>query len=239
MTTAPTDSSHDRPPIRVVLAEDAYLLREAVKRLLADDPDIAVVAECDNGAEVPGLVDSARADVLITDIRMPPSGPDEGIRLAVMLRRTRPALGVIVLSAYAEVAYALKLLDDGSDGRGYLLKDKIRNGAQMADAVKTVAEGGFVIDPKLAHDLVDSHYQRAGSPLRALTSRELQTLALVAEGKSNAAIAEELVLTKHAVEKHVNSIFAKLELGDPQQVSRRVMAALLYLHDRPGTRSSF
>lgn len=213
----------DRPPIRVVLAEHDYLVREAIKPLLAADAGIAVVAECDDGQLVPELIDTTRADVLITDIR-----------LAVNLRRTRPALGVIVLSADPDVAHVVKLLEDGSDGRGYLLKDKIRDGTQMVEAVKTVADGGFVIDAQLAQDLVDGHHQRADSPLLALTSRELQILALVAEGKNNAAIAEELVLTKHAVEKHVNSIYTKLELGDPEHVSRRVMAALLYLRERPG-----
>jgi DNA-binding NarL/FixJ family response regulator len=223
----------ERPPIRVVLADDAYLLREALKRLLGNEPAITVVGECDDGRAVLELVDRERADLLITDIRMPPSGDDEGIRLAVNLRRIRPALGVIVLSTYAEVTYALKLFDEGADSRGYLLKDRIRDRAQVVDAVKTVAEGGFVIDPTIVEDLVHCHYEGTGSRLRDLTPRELQTLALVAEGKSNAAIAEALVLTKRAVEKHVNSIFAKLDLGDPDHVSRRVSAALLYLHDRP------
>ncbi|HEY7619969.1 MAG TPA: response regulator transcription factor [Solirubrobacteraceae bacterium] len=223
----------ERPPIRVVLADDAYLLREALKHLLAGAPAILVVGECEDASGVAELVDRERADLLISDIRMPPAGEDQGIRLALDLRRSHPALGVIVLSTYAEVTYALKLFEDGADGRGYLLKDRIRDRAQLLQAVMTVADGGFVIDPTIVQDLVHSHHAAGGSPLQDLTPRERETLALVAEGKSNAAIAEALALTKRAVEKHVNAIFAKLDLGDPEHVSRRVMAALLYLHERP------
>jgi DNA-binding NarL/FixJ family response regulator len=222
-----------RPPIRVVLADDAYLVREAIKHLLQGVPSIAVVGECGDAGSVVGVIDAQRADLLVTDIRMPPSGADDGIRLAASLRRTHPALGVIVLSTYAEAAYALKLFEDGSDSRGYLLKDRIRDRRQVLEAIRTVADGGFVIDPKIVEDLVVAHRGETASRLNELTPRELETLALVAEGKSNAAIADELVLTKRAVEKHVNAMFAKLELGDPEHVSRRVTAALVYLHDRP------
>jgi DNA-binding NarL/FixJ family response regulator len=220
-----------RPPIRVVLVDDAYLLREALKHLLDGDQEIVVVGEGEDARGVPELIDKQRADVLITDIRMPPSGEDEGIRLATALRRTHPALGVIVLSTYTEVAYALRLFEDGADSRAYLLKDRIRDRAQLLHAVKTVADGGFVIDPTIVEDLMTVHRRAGGSALNELTPRELETLSLVAEGQSNAAIAESLTLTKRAVEKHVNAIFAKLDLGDPEHVSRRVMAALLYLRD--------
>jgi DNA-binding NarL/FixJ family response regulator len=223
-----------RPPIRVVLADDAYLVREALKHLFDGVPSIAVVGECEDARSVVDVVDEQRADLLVTDIRMPPSGEDEGIRLATTLRRTHPALGVIVLSTYAEVTYALKLFEDGSDSRGYLLKDRIRDRRQVLEAVMTVADGGSVIDPKIVEELVDSHYETGTSRLRELTPRELETLSLVAEGRSNAAIAEALVLTKRAVEKHVNSIFAKLDLGDPEHVSRRVTATLVYLDSRAG-----
>jgi DNA-binding NarL/FixJ family response regulator len=226
-----TDRDQPRPPIRVVLADDVYLLREALKHLL-DTPAIRVVGECDDARAVPELVDTQRADLLISDIRMPPTGEDEGIRLAVALRRSHPALGVIVLSTYAEVTYALKLFEDGADGRGYLLKDRIRHRTQLLQAVTTVADGGFTIDPAIVEELMDVHRRSAGSALHDLTPRELETLSLVAEGQSNAAIAASLVLSKRAVEKHVNAIFAKLELGDPEQVSRRVMAALLFLRAR-------
>jgi DNA-binding NarL/FixJ family response regulator len=221
-----------RPPIRVVLADDAYLMREAVKHLLRDEPAIVVVGECEDARAVPELIDKQRADVLITDIRMPPSEEDEGIRLAMALRRSHPALGVIVLSTYAEVTYALKLFEDGADSRAYLLKDRIRDRAQLLHAVKTIADGGFVIDPTLVENLINVHRRAGGSALNDLTPRELETLSLVAEGQSNTAIAESLTLTKRAVEKHVNAIFAKLDLGDPEHVSRRVMAALMYLRDR-------
>lgn len=220
----------NRPPIRVVLADDAYLMREALRHLLDDDPQVVVVGTSEDGRAVPELLDRERADVLVTDIRMPPSGEDEGIRLATALRRSHPALGVVVLSTYAEVAYALRLFEDGADGRAYLLKDHIRDRAQLLHAVKTVASGGSAIDPTIVQDLVSAH-RAEPSALDELTPRELETLSLVAEGRSNAAIAESLTLTKRAVEKHVNAIFAKLALGDPEHVSRRVKAALLYLRD--------
>lgn len=193
-----------------------------------------VVGECEDTGGVAAMVDEQRADLLITDIRMPPSNQDEGIRLAARLRETHPALAVIVLSTYAEVAYALKLFESGCDSRGYLLKDRIRSRQQVLDAVVTVANGGSVTDPTVVEELVKARMGRARSHLEDLTARELETLALVAEGRSNADIAEALVLSKRAVEKHVNAIFAKLELGDPEHVSRRVKAALLYLADRGG-----
>ncbi len=216
----------------MVLADDAFLARAAVRHLLHGVPAIEVVAECDDATEVPSICDRQRADLLITDIRMPPSGEDEGIRLAARLRDTHPALGVIVLSTYADVTYALKLFESGSDGRAYLLKDRIRDRAQLIDAVEAVADGRSVIDPQIVEDLIRASKRMASSRIDQLTPRELETLALVAEGHSNAVIAERLVLTKRAVEKHVNAIFAKLELGDPNHVSRRVRAALIYLADR-------
>jgi DNA-binding NarL/FixJ family response regulator len=230
--STPDGRPRDRPPIRIVLADDAYLARVALKHLLEGSETLTIVGECDDARAVPDLLDEQRADVLITDIRMPPSGQDDGIRLASSLRRSHPALGVLVLSAYADVSYALKLFEGGSDGRGYLLKGRIRDRAQVLEAVQTVADGGSVTDPQIVEDLVSASIRRRRSNLEDLTPRELETLALVAEGRSNAAIAESLVLTKRAVEKHVNAIFAKLELGDPDQVSRRVKAVLLYLSDR-------
>jgi DNA-binding NarL/FixJ family response regulator len=237
MTTAqlPDRRSSERPPIRIVVADDAYLVRLALGHLFQGSDAITVVGECEDGRAVPPILDQQRADVLITDIRMPPSGDDEGIRLASRLRQSHPTLGVIVLSTYADVDYALKLFEDGCDGRGYLLKDRIRDRTQVIDAVRAVAEGGSVIDPKIVEDLVRTRTAKGRSRLNELTPRELETLALVAEGQSNAAIADSLVLTKRAVEKHVNAIFAKLELGDPDHVSRRVKAALLYLADRPSS----
>jgi len=214
------------------------MAREAVKHLLEGTSSIAVVGECEEARAVPNVLDEQRADVLITDIRMPPLGLDQGIRLAARLRETHPALGVIVLSTYADVTYALKLFEHGSDGRAYLLKDRIRDSQQLVDAIRAVADGGSVIDPTIVDDLVRAHMNKRSSRLEELTPRELETLSLVAEGHSNAAIAERLVLTKRAVEKHVNAIFAKLELGDAEHVSRRGKAALLYLAAHEGVISS-
>jgi DNA-binding NarL/FixJ family response regulator len=222
-----------RPPIRVVLADDAFIAREALKHLLEGVPTMHIVGECDEAGSVPDVVDEQRADVLITDIRMPPVGRDQGIRLAARLRETHPALGVVVLSTYADVIYALKLFESGCDGRAYLLKDRLKDRIQLIAAIKAVANGGSVIDPTIVETLMRSRLARTTSSVEELTARELETLALVAEGYSNAMIAEKLVLTKRAVEKHVNAIFAKLDLGDPAHFSRRVKAALLYLavHD--------
>src|SRR5690349_13799558 len=225
---SPSSSSRyparDRPPIRVVLADDAYLARVALRHLFEGVGSIVVVGECDDALSVVPVIDKERADLLITDIRMPPSGDDEGIRLAARLRETHPALGVIVLSTYADVTYALRLFENGSDSRAYLLKDRIRDRAQLVDAVEAVADGHSVIDPKIVEDLIRARETRTTSRIDQLTPRELETLALVAEGHSNAVIAERLVLTKRAVEKHVNAIFAKLDLSDPDHVSRRVRA---------------
>jgi DNA-binding NarL/FixJ family response regulator len=230
--SSPRYPLRDRPPIRIVLADDSYLARVALRHLFEGVPSVLVVGECEDGKSVVPVIDKQRADLLVTDIRMPPSGQDEGIRLAASLRKTHPALGVIVLSTYADVAYALKLFESGCDSRGYLLKDRIRDRQQVLDAAMTVAGGGSVIDPTIIEELVSSRIEMRRSPLELLTPRELETLALVAEGRSNADIADALVLTKRAVEKHVNAIFAKLELGDPSHVSPRVKAALLYLADR-------
>ena len=231
MTDAPAS---ERPPIRVVIADDSYLIRLALIQLLEGADSVVVVGESPDADAVPELLDQVHADVLITDIRMPPSGEDEGIRLATRLRETHPAVGVLVISAYADVTYALKLFEHGCDSRGYLLKDRIGNRRQLVDAVVAVANSGSVTDSAVIETLVHARTQRS-SRLGELTPRELETLALVAEGRSNADIAEALVLSKRAVEKHVNAIFAKLALGDPDHVSRRVKAALLYLSDRdPG-----
>jgi DNA-binding NarL/FixJ family response regulator len=219
----------ERPPIRIVLADDAYLVREALKQFFDGNEAMVVVGECDNADAVVELVDRERADVLITDIRMPPADQDAGIHLAARLRKTHASLGVILLSTYADVTYALKLFESGCDSRGYLLKDRIRDRAQVTAAVRAVADGGCVIDPTIIDDLVRARHHGGASRLAELTPRELETLALVAQGHSNAVIAESLVLTKRAVEKHINAIFSKLGLTDSDHVSRRVKAALMYL----------
>jgi DNA-binding NarL/FixJ family response regulator len=221
-------SAPSRPvAVRTVLADDAYLVREALKHLLEGTVSV-VVGECGDAREVIRTIDEQRADLLITDIRMPPSGDDEGILLAAELRRSHPAVCVIVLSTYAEVAYALKLFEHGSDGRAYLLKDRIRDRRHLLAAIHAVLSGGSMTDPQIVEDLIRVRTGQA-SLLDGLTSRELDTLQLVAQGRSNASIAEALTLTKRAVEKHINSIFAKLHIDGPQQVSQRVTATLLYL----------
>ena len=170
---------------------------------------------------------------MLTDIRMPPTNSDEGIRLANTLRLTDPDIGVVVLSQHAEPAYATALLEGGSERRAYLLKERVKNAGELARALREVAEGGSMIDPTVVDSLLTSRRQREGSQLNVLTPRELEILGLIAEGRSNAAIAETLVLTKRAVERHINGIFMKLDLGDAEDVSRRVRAALLFLAEQP------
>jgi DNA-binding NarL/FixJ family response regulator len=224
-------------PIRVALADDSLLVLEGLQQILASEPEIEVVASCDDLPSLLEAIETAGPDVVLTDIRMPPSETDEGIRVAVELRRSHPGVGVVVLSQYAEPRYALALLEAGSDRRGYLLKERVHDRTQLVSAIESVADGGSVIDPKIVEVLVSASARREQSPLAWLTEREQEVLAEIAQGKSNAAIAESLVLTKRAVEKHINSIFLKLGLSEAEDVSKRVMAALLFLADEPpGTR---
>jgi DNA-binding NarL/FixJ family response regulator len=215
--------------IRVVVAEDSLIVREGVRQLLAASPTLDVVAAYGDVESVLDGVERDRADVILTDIRMPPSNTDEGIRLADHLRERRPSTGVVVLSQYAEPPYVLALLEHGSDRRGYLLKERIHDRGQLVSAIDTVAHGGSVIDPKIVEVLVEAKARADHSPLAQLTPREREVLAEMAEGKSNAAIAESLVLSKRAVEKHINSIFTKLGLAGSEDVSKRVKATLLFL----------
>jgi DNA-binding NarL/FixJ family response regulator len=217
--------------IRVVVAEDSLIVREGLRELLSRSPSLEVVgAYGDLDAVVEG-VERDRPDVVLTDIRMPPTHTDEGIRLAERLREDHPSTGVVVLSQYAQPPYVLALLEHGSDRRGYLLKERIHERGQLVSAIDTVAAGGSVIDPKIVEVLVEEKARAERSPLAALTPREREVLGEMAEGKSNAVIAESLVLTKRAVEKHVNSIFMKLGLGESEDVSRRVKATLMFLAD--------
>jgi DNA-binding NarL/FixJ family response regulator len=216
-------------PIRVVLAEDAYVIREYLTTTLTSAPEVELMAVCTNANELQAAIDDCRPDVVLTDIRMPPSGAEEGIRVAARLRDTNPELGVVVLSQYAEPAYALALLDRGTGRRAYLLKERIRNRQELITAIETVARGGSVIDPLIVDVLIQARARVAQSRLAQLTPRERELLAEIAVGKSNGAIAESLFLTKRAVEKHVNSIFAKLDLPETQDVSRRVKATLIFL----------
>ena len=204
-------------------------MREGVEQLLAGSPTVEVVAACDDLDSLLAAVDEHRPDVVITDIRMPPSKTDEGIKVAAQLRDSHPEMAVIVLSQYSEPAYVLELLESGSDRRGYLLKERVHDRGQLVSAIDTVATGGAVIDPKIVEILVAARARAEHSPLSELTPREHEVLAEIAEGKSNNAIAESLVLTKRAVEKHINSIFMKLDLATADDVSKRVKATLLFL----------
>jgi DNA-binding NarL/FixJ family response regulator len=216
-------------PTRVVVAEDDLLVREGLEQLLEASPNVDVVAFCADVGSLLEAIERERPDVVITDIRMPPSKTDEGIRVAVGLRDTHPDVGVLVLSQYSEPAYVLRLFDLGADGRGYLLKERVRNRGQLVAAIDAVARGSSVVDPKVVEVLVHAQARKERSSLSQLTPREGEVLAELAQGKSNAAIAESLVLTKRAVEGHINSIFLKLRLGSTDEVSKRVKATLIFL----------
>jgi DNA-binding NarL/FixJ family response regulator len=217
--------------LTLVLAEDDLLVREGLQKVLAGASDLEVVGACKDVDELVETISRKQPDVVLTDIRMPPSKTDEGIQVAARLRETHPQVGVLVLSQYSDPQYVLKLLETGSDRRGYLLKERIHNRAQLSSAIRTVSEGGSVIDPKIVEVLVNARARDDRSPLRELTPREREVLGEIAEGKSNAAIAASLVLTKRAVEKHIHSIFMKLGLADADDVSKRVKATLLFLSD--------
>jgi DNA-binding NarL/FixJ family response regulator len=219
-------------PIKVVLAEDSYLVREGVRRLLESEPDIDLVGVCEDYDSLLEAIAGAEPDVLLTDIRMPPTGTDEGVRAAEQLRRLRPEAGVVLLSQYADPAYALAFLEGGTEGRAYLLKERVADLDQLLAAIREVARGGSVIDPKVVEALVAARSRNAQSPLARLTPREREVLALLAEGRSNAAVADGLVLSERAVEKHINSIFAKLGLPEARDAHRRVKAVLLFLADQ-------
>ena len=218
--------------VRVALADDSLLIREGIGQLLASEPDIELVASCANVDELYDAVDGTAVDVVLTDIRMPPTLSDEGIQLASRLRESAPEVGVLVLSQYADPSLALELLESGSGRRGYLLKQRVRDRAQLRTAIHTIAAGGSAMDPKIVDGLLDARMRREASPLTSLTPRERDVLAEIAQGKSNTAIAASLVLTRRAVEKHINSIFLKLGLAFADDVSKRVKAALLFLADR-------
>jgi DNA-binding NarL/FixJ family response regulator len=220
--------------VRVVVAEDSLLVREGIAKLLDAQDEIEVVALCEDLPTLLAAVDSSKPDAVLTDIRMPPTGTDEGIRAAATLRDTHPDVGVVVLSQFAEPAYALELLDAGSAGRAYLLKERLSDGSQLVAALVEVAKGGSVVDPKVVEVLVAARTRAAESPLDRLTPRETEVLAEIAQGKNNAAVAASLVLSERAVEKHINSLFSKLGLSEEPDTHRRVKAVLLYLSDDRG-----
>ena len=215
------------------MAEDNYLIREGVRELLASDPDVDVVASCGDMDSLLEAVAREKPDVVLTDIRMPPTETNEGIRASEKLRDTDPDLGVVVLSQYDEPDYALALLERGARGRGYLLKQRVSDLDQLVAALREVARGGSVIDPLIVEGLVAAR-SKAASPLDQLTAREREVLSEMAQGKNNAAIAAALTLTERAIERHINSIFSKLGLTQERDVHRRVKAVLLFLAENPG-----
>jgi DNA-binding NarL/FixJ family response regulator len=212
--------------VRVVIAEDSVLLREGVARILAD-AGFDVVGQAGNGEELMLKVRSYDPDVAIVDIRMPPTHTDEGLRAAQEIREKHPGVGVLVLSQYVEPAYAMELLAESAEGVGYLLKDRVSDVNEFADAVRRVGDGGSALDPTIVSQLVGR--RRGDDPIDQLTAREREVLGLMAEGRSNQGIAERLVVTERAVEKHVTSIFGKLRLPAAAEDHRRVLAVLAYL----------
>ena len=215
--------------IRLVLAEDHYLVREGIRRVLETQPDFEVAAVCGDLASLLAAVDAELPDVVITDVRMPPGDADEGIQAAERLRDTHPEVGVVVLSQYATPSYALALLDGGSARRAYLLKERVSDVEQLVAAIRTVADGGSVIDPKVVEVLVARDARAEDSPLNELTPREHDVLREMSAGKSNAAIGESLFLAERSVEKVIHSIFLKLGLTWEPAVHKRVKAVVLYL----------
>ncbi|MHB8533795.1 MAG: response regulator [Solirubrobacteraceae bacterium] len=216
-------------PVRVVLAEDNYLLREGLAQLLGMSDEVELVAVCGDLPQLERAVAEMEPDVVITDIRMPPTGTDEGLRAANQLRAERPSVGVVLLSQYAEPEYVLALLENGAAGRAYLLKERVSDIDQLVGAIREVARGGSVIDPRVVEVLVAARTAVKDSPLRDLTPRESEVLSQVAQGRNNAGVAAALSLTERAVEKHINAIFSKLGLTEEPDTHRRVKAALVYL----------
>jgi DNA-binding NarL/FixJ family response regulator len=216
-------------PIRLVLAEDHLIVREGVRRLLETQPDLEIAAVCDDLDSLLAAVATERPDVVITDIRMPPGNADEGIQAAERLRATDPNVGVVVLSQYANPSYALALLESGSARRAYLLKERVQEPEQLVAAIRAVAEGGSVIDPKVVESLVAENARGEESRFNQLTARERDVLREMAAGKSNAAVGESLFLAERSVEKVIHSIFLKLGLTWEADVHKRVKAVILYL----------
>jgi DNA-binding NarL/FixJ family response regulator len=216
-------------PIRLVVADDHLLVREGVRRLLETEPDLEIAAVCEDLDSLLAAVEKEHPDVVVTDIRMPPGNGDEGIQAAQRLRTTYPDVGVVVLSQYATPSYALALLEGGSAGRSYLLKERIQDPGELVSAIRAVASGGSVIDPKVVEALVAEDARGEESPIHGLTARERDVLREMAAGKSNAAIGESLFLAERSVEKVIHSIFLKLGLTWEASVNKRVMAVILYL----------
>ena len=225
-------------PLRIVIADDNYLVREGTRRLLEDSGQVTVQAAVGSAPELLDAVRRARPDAVLTDIRMPvgsaarPNEPAmEGIDAAHRIKETTPGVGVVILSQYADESYAFELFRNGTAGLAYLLKDRVGDLRQLLSALREVATGGSVIDPQVVDALVTRRVRLRESPLARLTPRELDVLREMAQGRGNAGIAQQLFLSESSVEKHVNAIFAKLDLASEQQVHRRVAAVLTFLRD--------
>jgi DNA-binding NarL/FixJ family response regulator len=212
--------------MRVAIAEDSVLLREGIARILTAE-GIEVVAECGDADELIRKLSSHELDLVVLDIRLPPTHSDEGLQAALQIRKSHPDIGVLVLSQYVEVGLAMQLLADSAEGVGYLLKDRISEASDFVAAVRRVADGGSAVDPIIVSTLLSK--QRRDDPIEGLTPREREVLELMATGSSNQGIADELVITQRAVEKYVSSIFSKLDLPSTGSESRRVLAVLLAL----------
>jgi len=217
--------------IRVVFAEDNYLVREGTAALLATSDQIELVGTATTRDELLSAVEEHTPDAVLTDIRMPPTGTNEGIEAAKTIRATHPQIGVVVLSQFVEEDYAFDLLKDGAAGLGYLLKERVADVDELVRALGEVSRGGSVLDPKVVEALVSAKDRMAHSPLAQLTDREREVLSHMAQGENNAAIAASLFLTERAVEKHINSLFHKLGLTEEPDVHRRVMAVLAFLRE--------
>jgi DNA-binding NarL/FixJ family response regulator len=217
--------------IRVVFAEDNYLVREVTAALLATSDEVELVGTATDRDGLLSAVEELAPDAVLTDIRMPPTGTNEGIEAAKTIRAAHPGIGVVVLSQFAEEEYAYELLKDGAAGLGYLLKERVADVDELVRALGEVARGGSVLDPKVVEALVAAKDRMAHSPLASLTDREREVLSHMAQGQNNAAIAKSLFLTERAVEKHINSLFHKLDLTEEPDVHRRVMAVLAFLRE--------
>jgi len=218
-------------PLRVVFAEDNYLVREGTAALLASSDDVELVGTAEDLDGLLVAVDKEKPDAILTDIRMPPTNTTEGIEAAKRIRAEHPGIGVVVLSQFADEAYAYDLLKDGAAGLGYLLKERVADVGELVRALQEVSRGGSVLDPKVVEALVAAKARMASSPLAQLTDREREVLEQMAQGKNNASIAKALFLTERAVEKHINSLFHKLGLSEETEVHRRVMAVLAFLRE--------
>ncbi len=221
--------------IRVIVVDDDYLVREGARSVLSSVAGMDVVATAGSPAELFQVVETSPPDAVVLDIRMPPTYRTEGIDAAHRLRASHPEIGIVILSQYADPEYALELLRDGSKGLAYLLKERLGEPTKLAEAIREVAHGGSILDPKVVDALIDAQHRRSRSRLHGLTPRENQVLELMATGRTNAAIGEKLFLSERAVEKHINSIFRKLGLSEELDVNHRVAAVLFFLQHNVGS----